>query len=333
MQEDIRISICIPTYNKSDTIEYTILSVIKQSYSKWELLIIDDSDNTYTEKLVEKFSSFDSRIKYIKNKERLGLVRNWNECITQSNYDYVYILHHDDLLMPGVLASYNNFSNEYPQCGLIHSNCNYITLPYYKKTIGITQDKPIIQKGDEVVEKILFNNNLAWTSVMVKRECYNNLGGFDESAWVSPDWEMWARIGKDYDFGHLDIIGCSVIIHNKNTHLSSIEVDIFYNQQQYYYNKIISYFSEKYNIENKLTIKKAKDNLRETILSLSIQYSIHLDFLTALSYLKKNRYYKLQKFPYIFIKNILKSFYLILTERKTNYKSIYESIFLNNNEN
>lgn len=332
MQENINISICIPTYNKSETIEYTILSVINQSYKNWELIIIDDSNNSLTEEVVAKFSITDLRVKYIKNKERLGLVKNWNECIKQANFEYVYILHHDDFLMQGVLRAYNDFVNTNPECGLIHSNCYYITLPYYKKTKGETQDITIIEKGDKAVEKILFNNNLACSTVMVKKECYNKLGVFDESAWVSPDWEMWARIGEYYDFGHLNIIGCSVIIDNENTHLSAIDVNNLYKQQQYYYNKIISYFTEIYKKENPLILEKAEENLEKTILGLSIYYANHFNFRTAYSYLKKIRYKNIYRLTIQFGKILFRLRYLVFIKSKKNYKQVFELLYNENLE-
>lgn len=329
MQENIKISVCIPTYNKYDTIEYTISSVLNQLYEDFELIIIDDSNNNYTEEVVRKISQSDNRVKYFKNQERLGLVKNWNECIKRANFDYVYILHHDDFLMPGILKKYNDFALQYPDCGLIHSNCYYISLPYYKKTIGITQNSTIIEKGDQAVEKILFNNNLACSSVMVKKKCYEELGGFDENAWVSPDWEMWARIGQYYNIGHLSVIGCSVVIDNKNTHLSSIEVTNLYNQQQYYYKKIISYFSAKYLRENPLIIEKSEENLRNTILGLSIYYANHLKIRTSILYLKKIRYKSIFKIPFVVIKALIRQCYLFLLKKKYNYKQVFEKTYNN----
>jgi hypothetical protein len=200
-------------------------------------------------------------------------------------------------------------------------------LPYLKKATGITQDKPILKMGDEVVEKILFNNNIACSSVMVKKECYNKLGIFDENAWVSPDWEMWARIGKYYNVGHLDIIGCAVIMDNENTHLSAINVNNLYKQQQYYYNKIISYFSENFRKENPLVLEKAEENLKNTILRLSFHYLYHFEITTALAYFKKIQYRKIYRLPFVMIMALTKFFYSALTQKKMNYKHIFELLY------
>lgn len=323
--DDIKISICIPTYNKSETIEYTIRSVINQTYKNWELIIIDDSNNNFTELIVNRLRENDKRILYVKNERRLGLVRNWNECIKYAQYEYIYILHHDDLLMPQVLEEYCNFLVEAPHCGLIHSNCLYITLPYFRKTIGLTQTKRILPKGDEIIEKILFNNNLACSSVMVKKDCYQRLGGFDENAWVSPDWEMWARIGKYYDFGHVDIIGCAVILNNSNTHLSAIEISELYRQQEYYYKKIISFFTEEYLSKNASIYLKAKENLHKTIVNLGFHYLSILQLRTAFKYFKKVGYRNLFKLLYIIVKAILKTTIQNIFMRKLSYDYIFKT--------
>jgi glycosyltransferase involved in cell wall biosynthesis len=324
MKKNIRVSVCIPSYNKHETIEYTILSVLNQSFRCFELLIIDDSNNNYTEEVVSKFSLYDSRVRYIKNKERLGMIKNWNECIKQASFEYIIILHHDDFLMPGVLQAYNDFVEANPACGLIHSNCYYITLPYFKKSIGITQDKTIIEKGDEAIEKILFNNNLASSSIMVKKECYDKLGLFDLKAGVSPDWEMWARIGKYYDFGHLNIIGCTYILDNNNTHFSGSDVNVFYLQQQYNYKKIISYFSENFLKDNPYIGIKSELNLRNTIRGLAISYANILKFKTAKSYFIKAKKYKRINFLYIVIKAILKNMFTVVFSNKKSYKQVFD---------
>lgn len=333
MPRNINISICIPTYNKYETIEYTILSVLKQSYQFWELIILDDSNNIFTENVIKKMNLNDSRIKYIKNEERLGMTKNWNECINQSSFEYVYILHHDDMLMPGVLKAYIDFVNLNPECGLIHSNCYYITLPYFDKLTGITQEKSLIEKGDNAIEKILFYNNIASSSVMVKKECYNRLGLFDDKTGISPDWEMWARIGKYYSIGHVDIIGCLYIIDNKNAHLSGEDINDFILQQQYNYKKIISYFSINYINENPDIYLKAEENLEKTILSLSLHYAKQFNFRTSLAYLKKIKFSKVSKFPSVIIKSLIMNIYSTMKNKKTNHKTCFESIYSNYNEN
>lgn len=327
MQAKNKISVCIPTYNKSGTIEYTLRSVINQSYEDWELIVIDDSNNELTEIVLKKFSKNDTRIKYFRNKERLGLVKNWNECIRQASYDYIYILHHDDFLMPGVLQAYSEFAKNQPKCGLIHSNCYYITLPYYRQTIGITQDESLLEKGDKAVEKILFRNNIACSSVMVKKECYQRLGGFDENAWVSPDWEMWARIGKHYDLGHLNIEGCAVIDDSQNTHKSGIDIFEFSRQQRYYFQKIISYFSEEYTSKHPDIFERAEDNLKRTILGLGIYYVQHFRFDTANKYFNSIKYYNILKIIFISLKSTAKVVYSTIFLCKSDYHRVFKIFY------
>lgn len=328
MLNDISISICIPAYNSFETIEYTILSVVSQSFINWELLVIDDSENELTGIVVNKFSSTDNRVRYKRNEERLGLVKNWNECIRLAQFEYVYILHDDDFLMPNVLNEYNTFLKEYPQCGIVHSNCYYIELPYFKKSKGITQDNTIIQKGDKAVEKILFHNNIACSSVMVKKECYEKLGRFDEDAWVSPDWEMWARIGKNYDIGHLDYIGCVVIINNQNTHFSGIDINEFYQQQKYYFGKIVSYFSPEYRLNHPELNNNTELNLKNTIRGLAIHYAHILKFSASRNYLNKIGEFSWFKFLVLRFKSILRYLLIRAIKGKRSFRQIFESIYL-----
>ncbi len=325
-ERKINISICIPTYNKYETIEYTILSVLKQSYTNWELIVIDDSNNDYTKKIVSKYSLIDSKIRYIKNSQRLGLVKNWNACIKHAKYEYVYILHHDDFLLPAILSDYNTFIEKYPDCGIIHSNCYYARLPYFKSSVGITQNTTILPRGDKAMEKILFNNNIACSSVMVRKACYDHVGGFDEEAWVSPDWEMWARIAQFYDIGHLDRFGCVVMMDNCNTHLSAIDIDEFSHQQQYYYNKIITYFTTYYNIHNYLH-KRAEENLKKTIEGLGFHYLRALKFGVAYKYMRKIHYINITKILTTIMKSLARNCINRVFVPKKDYKQVFNMYY------
>jgi len=90
------ISICIPAFNESMKLERCIKSVLIQTYSNFEIIITDDSDNGEIEQMICNYYSGESRIKYFKNKVSLGTPRNWNFSIEKASGYYIKILHHDD---------------------------------------------------------------------------------------------------------------------------------------------------------------------------------------------------------------------------------------------
>lgn len=302
------ISVCIPTYNRYKTIKYTIESVISQSYKRWELVIIDDSENDKTKEEIQNILNKDERVKYVRNVKRLGLVKNWNKCIKLSKYDYVLILHHDDYLLPGVLEDYAKYIKKNNKFGLLHSNCKYVKMPYLNIKNGYTQEKSILKEGDDAVLKILFNNNIACSTVLVKKECYNKLGFFDEEAWMSPDWEMWARIGQFYPIAHINKYGAAVILDSNNTHLSNLDISEFIKQQKYYSEKIKSYLSDELRYDTYLC-NKIEENFKLTVLNLAFQHLSRLNIYRSFKFFRIISYSRydiifFQTIKYVIIKMI-----------------------------
>lgn len=92
------ISICIPTYNQPFYLKRVIDSIFIQTYSNYEIIISDDSDNDDVENLIKgyKLTFPDKRITYIRNSPSLGTPDNWNESMIKASGEWVKIMHHDD---------------------------------------------------------------------------------------------------------------------------------------------------------------------------------------------------------------------------------------------
>lgn len=90
------VSICIPTYKGASFLAATLDSVLAQSYSNFELLILDDNSPDDTQAIVARYT--DPRIKYMRNPQNLGPEGNWNRCLELAQGKYFKLVPHDDLL-------------------------------------------------------------------------------------------------------------------------------------------------------------------------------------------------------------------------------------------
>lgn len=95
------ISICIPTYNRSNYLPQTIRSVLDQTYKNFELIIINDGSADETEDVVKSFS--DKRIRYIKNEKNIGYIKTMNKGTKLASGDWIMHLSDDDLMLPTML--------------------------------------------------------------------------------------------------------------------------------------------------------------------------------------------------------------------------------------
>jgi glycosyltransferase involved in cell wall biosynthesis len=96
------ISVCIPTYRGAAHLPAAIDSVLEQTLSDFELVIIDDNSPDQTAEIVSAYS--DSRIRYLRNSVNLGPEGNWNRCLAEARGTYFKLLPQDDLLYPQSLA-------------------------------------------------------------------------------------------------------------------------------------------------------------------------------------------------------------------------------------
>ena len=114
------VSILLPAYNGSKRIEGAIRSVIGQTYTNWELLVIDDGSIDKTAEIVDNFTKNDTRIKYIKNEFNLGIQKTLNYGLRESKGEYIARIDDDDIWCDKEkLNKQVDFLNTNPKCVLV----------------------------------------------------------------------------------------------------------------------------------------------------------------------------------------------------------------------
>jgi glycosyltransferase involved in cell wall biosynthesis len=96
-----RVTVTIPTYNRSVLLKVSLKSVLAQDYPDFQVVILDNASSDDTEAVVRSFA--DSRITYVRNKTNIGLFRNWNLAIELNSSPYLSILADDDVMLPGFI--------------------------------------------------------------------------------------------------------------------------------------------------------------------------------------------------------------------------------------
>ena len=90
-----KVSICIPAYKQPESLRRALISVCKQDFLDFEVVITDDTQDESVKNMVDEFSS-KIKIKYFKNSPCKSTPENWNEAIRRASGEYIKILHHDD---------------------------------------------------------------------------------------------------------------------------------------------------------------------------------------------------------------------------------------------
>lgn len=116
----MKFSVTIPAY-KVNFLQEAIDSILAQTYTDFELIIVDDCSPNDIESVVRRYD--DKRIRYYRNKKNCGavdVVDNWNICLSYAKGDYIICMGDDDRLLPHCLQEYANLIDKYPGVGLLH---------------------------------------------------------------------------------------------------------------------------------------------------------------------------------------------------------------------
>ena len=192
----MKISVIIPTFNRKKTLERAIQSVMNQSLSPFEILIIDDGSNDGTEEWIkENFQN----IKYIyQNNHGVSSARNIG--IENAYGEWVAFLDSDDEWLPNKLYEQVKAIESNPEMKFFHTNEIWI-----RNGVRVNQMKKHKKYGGYIFEKCLDICRISPSSVLIQKEVFDNIGIFDESLRVCEDYDLWLRITSKYPVVFLDI--------------------------------------------------------------------------------------------------------------------------------
>ena len=98
----VKVSVCIPTYNRSDYLKYSVNSVLQQTYQDWELIVCDDGSTDDTPEVVNSYD--DSRLRYVRHPENIGRSRNMRSGFDAAKGEYFIKFDDDDAIASDFLA-------------------------------------------------------------------------------------------------------------------------------------------------------------------------------------------------------------------------------------
>ncbi len=187
-----KVSVVIPAYNAMTYLPETLESVLRQTFTDFEVLIINDGSSDH---IVQWASELvDSRIRLI-SQENQGLSGARNTGIAQAQGEYIAFLDADDLWEQTKLEKQVRCLEDNPEVGLVHAWM--LLVDEQGKFTGRVM--PSYAEGD-VWKQLAEKNVIACPSVIVRRCCFEKVGVFDQSLHSLEDWEMWIRIATSYPF-------------------------------------------------------------------------------------------------------------------------------------
>ena len=191
------ISVIIPTFNRVRSIEKAVMSVLKQTYGELECIVVDDCSTDNTEEIVKGLR--DERIRYIKNSKNVGAAKARNIGIKMAEGEFIAFNDSDDIWQENKIEL---------QLELLKYDSNFgmVYCPYYlhagKQIRQIPPSYiPIEEMQGDIFKRLLKNNIIGTPTILIRRECLERIGEFNEQLFASEDYELVLRVAEKFKIG------------------------------------------------------------------------------------------------------------------------------------
>lgn len=322
------VSVCIPTYNRANFLQDSIVSIINQTYQNIEIIILDNASTDSTEYIVKKLKSF-SNIKYIRNKKNIGATNNYNKCLEIAKNDYIAIFHSDDVYKKDILEKEMDVILKYPNIGAVFTNCFIINEKNNLIGSNIFPKKlkgKIIFNFYEIFEELLKNGNsfVMFPTLLIKKDILKEVGSFKTVFRTASDMEFWLRLLTKYNIAILE----EKLIKRRVSPYSGSSAHYFLKTKRSDFFLVINYYLRNHSSDfNKKTLRQYKfqksyDNLKRSF-NLLLLNNLSKSKRILLKSVGKDTFFAL--FSNYGFKKILK--YLLMISFISIYKLKLENIF------
>ncbi len=187
------VSVVIPVYNGESTLQATLDSVLTQTLTNFELIVVNDGSTDGTADLLATVQDDRLHVHHYPNK---GLAASRNRGMRLATGTYISFLDADDLWTSDKLARQVAALEQLPTAAVAYSWTDYIDA-----------DGEFLQSGTHVSatgqvfsELLTLNFIESGSNVLIRREALEQVGGFDETLTAAEDWDMWLRLAQQYEF-------------------------------------------------------------------------------------------------------------------------------------
>lgn len=204
------VSVIMPVYRGEAFVAAAIDSVLVQTYRSYELVIVNDGSSDHSSEVIARFLPH-PRIRYIEQ-PNAGVAAARNTGLANASGSFVALLDQDDLWLPQKLEHQVAYLHARPDVGLVHSRVECIDAA--GKPCSCVKAIGVLPLDGFCAGRLLIGNGIAPLTVLMRRTCIDDVGGFDQRFAPTDDWELWLRIARRHAFGFMDEVTARYRVHN-----------------------------------------------------------------------------------------------------------------------
>lgn len=179
------VSIVLPVYNGARFLRESIESILNQTYTEWELLILDDCSTDETPGISLEYAGSDKRIHYYRNEKNLRLPGNLNRGFSLATGEYLTWTSDDNCFRPTALERMVSALDSNPEIGLVYASYQLMD------ENGLLKE---ILTADRDGESHILGSNVVGACFMYTRSVYEQVGDYDVDLMLVEDFDYWQRV-------------------------------------------------------------------------------------------------------------------------------------------
>jgi glycosyltransferase involved in cell wall biosynthesis len=185
----IKVSVITPVFNCAHLVEQTILSVLKQQFQEWEMILVDDGSSDNTQEVIEQYTKEDSRMKFFQQ-PHAGASAARNTGIKNAKNDWLLFLDADDWIREDFFEKMISELETNPFIDVVHCGWTRISKN------GIMAKENYGSEQTDMFPLLAHYCPFAIHSCIARKKIVEDVGGFDTSFKTCGDWDLWQRVAR-----------------------------------------------------------------------------------------------------------------------------------------
>lgn len=214
------ISVIMSVYNAEKYLRESIESILHQTYSDFEFIIINDCSNDGSQSIIEEYTQKDNRIVLINNSANLGLTINLNKAITVAKNEFIARMDADDVSLPDRFKRQLDFFKSNPDIDVLGTYCTDID-----ELGNVIGERKVPKTNKDITQMIHIINPICHPTVMFRKEKLKKIGFYNEKYKVVQDYDLWLRCSAN-----------DIMMHNLSEYLLKYRInDGYYGRKSWKY--------------------------------------------------------------------------------------------------
>jgi hypothetical protein len=216
-----RVSVVIPCYNYGHYLLDAVGSALSQPGVAVDVLVVDDASSDDSACVARRLAACDPRVSVLVHDRNAGHIRTYNEGLARVAGDYLVLLSADDALVPGALAAAASLMDHHPRVGMVYGHA-----ASFSDAVPRTDSAPrswSTWSGRTWLTSMCrrAKNPVYTPSVVMRREAWQDAGGYDVRVPHAADMLLWYQTALDWDIGRVNNEAQALYrVHGSNMHLS-----------------------------------------------------------------------------------------------------------------